>query len=106
MFFFVQKDFKVQKCEIKKSITHLIYIKYHIVIYYSKYHSKLNYIERFWYSAKNYVCKNCNYTINNLQKRISHELANISNYIILIYFYKYRQKIELYYKRIRYRSLQ
>ena len=43
----MQSDFLNQKCEIEKSITNSINGKYHLVMYYSKYHYEFNHIEHF-----------------------------------------------------------
>lgn len=48
----VQPDFFKQICEIKKSLINSVNIANYLVIYYSKYYYKLNYIGYFWYSIK------------------------------------------------------
>ena len=51
----VQPDFQTQKCEIKKSNQNSPQGQYHIVLYYPKFYFKLNHIEHFWCSAKQYA---------------------------------------------------
>ena len=104
--FSVQKDFKVYKCEIKESITNSTNGKHHIMMYYSKYHFELNHIEHFWCNAKKCICENCNYTLDDLRQRVPRLLASLSNHIILVYFHSCRQKIDLYFERIKYSFLQ
>ena len=48
----VPPDFLNQKCEIEESITNSVNGAYHFMIYYPKYHCKLNYIRHFWYKTK------------------------------------------------------
>ena len=67
----VQPDFVSQKCEIKESIIKSINRTYHLVMYYPKYHCELNYIEHFWFSAKKWVRKNCNYSLDDLCQYVS-----------------------------------
>ena len=43
----VQPDFQAQQCKIEVSITGSPNKKYHIVMYYPKYHFELNHIEHF-----------------------------------------------------------
>lgn len=74
-------------------------------MYYLKYYCKFNHIEHFWYNTKKWACVNCNYIFDDLQQHILCTLASVSNYTILAYFYKRRQKIDLYWEGIRYRSL-
>ena len=75
------------------------------MIYYPKYHCKLNNIKYFWYSAKKWFCEYCNYILDDLQQFVPCTLASVSNHNIFAYFYKYRQKMDLYHENIRYRSL-
>ena len=75
-------------------------------MYYPKYHCKLNHIEHFWCSAKKWARENCNYTLDDLQRRVHCVLASVSNYTILVYFYRCRQKMDLYREGIEYGSLQ
>ena len=62
----VQPDFQAQKFEIEESITGLPNGKHHIVMYYLKYHSKLNHMEHFWCSTKKWAQENCQYTLDDL----------------------------------------
>ena len=51
-FFSAQPDFLSQKCKIEESITISAEEKYHLEIYYPKYHYALNHFEHFWYNAQ------------------------------------------------------
>ena len=75
----IQPDFVTQKCEIEKFITNSTNGKYHLVMYYSKYHYELNHIKYFWCNAKKYAWKNCNYSLDNFYWCVSWALANIPN---------------------------
>lgn len=46
-FFLVKPDFEKQKQKIEELITNAAKRKYHIVMYYPKYHCKPNHIEQF-----------------------------------------------------------
>ena len=100
----VQPDFKEQKCEIEESITNAANGKHHIVMYYPKYHCELNHIEHFWCSAKKWARENCQYTLDDLRRRVPRALASIPNKTILAYYYRCRKKMYLYQEGILYRS--
>ena len=85
----VQPDFSSQKCEIEKLISNSLYGWYHLVLYYLKYHCKLNYIEHFWYSAKQHAQFECKYSLNAFRQRVPLTLASVSNKTCLSYFYQY-----------------
>ena len=98
----MQPDFLNQKCEIEESIINSVNRKYYLVVYYPKYHCKLNYIEHFWYSAKKWARKNCQYIFKDIQRYIPRSLASISQKTILIYYHQCQQKIDLYYENLLY----
>ena len=61
-------------------------------MYYPKYHCELNHIEHFWCSAKKWARENCNYTLDDLRRRIPRALASVPNHITLAYFHRCRRK--------------
>ena len=95
-FLSIQPDFQAQKYEIEESITSSANGKHHIVIYYPKYHCKLNHIEHFWCSVKKWVRENCQYTLDDFRRRVPRTLASIPNKTILAYYYRCQRKMELY----------
>lgn len=86
--FLLQPDFESQKYEIERFIISSIHAKYYLIMYYQKYHCKLNYIEYFWCSVKKWVKENCWYTLENFQSLVPYAIASISNkllwYIIIV----------------------
>ena len=56
-------------------------------------------------SAKKWACENWIYTLGDLRRRIFHTLASVSNHTILAYFYRCRQKMDLYREGNEYGSL-
>ena len=62
----VQLDFQVQKCEIEEFIIFSTNGKYHMLIYYPKYHCELNHIEYFWFIVIKWAQENCQYILENL----------------------------------------
>ena len=98
----VQPDFSLQKYEIEESISNSFYGQYHFVLYYPKYHCKLNYIEHFWYSVKQDSRFECKYSLNALRQYVPLVLASVSNKTYLFYFYRYQRKIDLYWEELSY----
>ena len=92
----VQPDFQSQKCEIEEFITSSAHGKHHLVIYYPKYHCELNHIEHFWCNAKKWERENCQYTLEDLRRRVPRALASVPNKTILAYYYCCQQKMDLY----------
>lgn len=74
------------------------------MMYYFKYHCKLNHIEYFWCNIKQWARKNCHYTLDNLRRCVPQVLASVFTKIILAHYYHYRRKIDLYQKVIIYDS--
>lgn len=101
----MQPDFVAQKCQIEESIQSSKDGIHHMVIYYPKYHCELNHIEHFWCSAKQNARENCEYTLDALQRRVPLALASVTNDTILRYYYRCRQKMDLYREGIGYGSL-
>lgn len=78
--------------------------KHHLVMYSPKYHCELNHIEHFWCSAKKWARENCNYTLDDLRRRVPRALASVPNSIILAYYYRCKRKIDFYQEGIDYGS--
>lgn len=93
-----------QKCEIEESITQSTNGKHHIVLYYPKYHCKLNHIEHFWCSAKQWARENCQYSLDDLRRRVPLALASVPNHTILAYYHRCQNKMKLYQEGIGYGS--
>lgn len=104
-FLSMQPDFSLQKYEIEKSISNVLYKRYHLVLYYPKYHYKLNYIEYFWCSVKQHARFECEYNPNALYQHVLLALASMSNKTCLSYFYQCQRKIDLYQEGLSYGSL-
>ena len=83
-----QPDFFSQKCEIEKLINKWHNLQY-CVLFYSKFHCKLNHIEHFWAHAKRYAQDHCNYTLEGLWIRVPEALASVKNHTILEYYKGY-----------------
>ena len=54
----------------------------HKCIFYPKFHCELNFIERYWGTAKKYARENCNYSWSSLQRVVPVALESVD--IILI----------------------
>lgn len=93
-------------CEIEESIASSANSKHHIVLYYPKYYCELNHIEHFWCNAKKWARENCQYSLDDLCRRVSLALASVPNHIILAYYYCCQNKIKLYQEGIKYGSSQ
>lgn len=100
----VQPDFQAQKCEIEESIHNSLQGKYHMVHYYPKFYYKLNHIEHFWCSAKQHARLWCEYSLNDLRKRVPLALESVTNHTCLAYYNRCRCKIELYRESLAYDS--
>ena len=68
-----QPDFKEQKGWLQE----LVEETGHSVIFYPKFHCELNFIERFWCSAKYYTRENCGYSLNDLCQTIPKAFESI-----------------------------
>ena len=69
-----QGDFQEQKGSLQEKIE----FAGHSVIFYPKFHCELNFIERFWCTAKHYVRENCVYTLDGLRQTIPASFKSIS----------------------------
>ena len=105
VFFQFRTILRHKKCKIEEFITHLLNGNHHIVMYYPKYHCKLNHIKHFWCSVKKWARKNYNYTLDDIRQRVSCIQASVSNHTIFAYFYRCRRKMDLYCEGIGYGSL-
>jgi hypothetical protein len=56
------------------------------VIFYPKFYCELNFIERFWCSAKFYARENCGYSLDALRKTVPEALHSISSTMINRYY--------------------
>jgi transposase len=64
--------------EQKGSLQEKIEFAGHHVTFYPKFHCELNFIERFWCTAKHYVRENCVYTLDGLRQTIPASFKSIS----------------------------
>ena len=80
-----------------------VYTKYR-VMYYPKFHCKLNYIEYFWYNRKSWTKKHCKYSIEDLGKDIPRVLTQIKRSTILGHYTSCHKKMELYREKIEYET--
>ena len=58
-----QRDFQEQKGRLEEELQ----AAGQLVIFYSKFHRELNFIERFWCAVKWYTRENCKYTLAGLR---------------------------------------
>ena len=61
-----QRDFVEQKGRLQEEVE----ATGHYVIFYPKFHCELNFIERFWCSAKHYARENCEYSLKGLRRSL------------------------------------
>ena len=70
----LQPDFLAQKLLIKEIVENWG----HKVIFYPKFHCKLNFIKMFWGAAKRYARNNCDYSFKSLERTVSKALNSVS----------------------------
>ena len=58
----------------------------HEVIFYPKFHCELNFIERFWCSAKHYARENCSYSLEGLRETVPRSLHSVAPVTVNNYF--------------------
>ena len=92
----IQPDFLNQKCEIEEVIKNSLEGQYHRVLYYPKFHCKLNHIEHYWCHCKVYIRHYCEYSLEKLRRCESEELQSIDNETILANYQQCRRKMALY----------
>lgn len=61
---------------------------------YQKFHWELNYIECFWYNGKNWIRRNCKYSIEGLRDDILKALAQVKGSTILGHYKSCLKKID------------
>ncbi|CAG8772171.1 12928_t:CDS:1, partial [Cetraspora pellucida] len=69
-----QSDFLAQKRQLEE----IIVAAGHQIVFYSKFHCKLNYIENFWSAAKRYSQLHCDYSYKGLQRTVLLYLNSVS----------------------------
>ena len=74
-----QQDIRLQKGRLEEELQ----AAGQLVIFYPKFHCELNFIERFWCSAKYYARENCEYTFVGLRQvpSISFTSGLINHYL-------------------------
>ncbi|RPA83521.1 hypothetical protein BJ508DRAFT_375057 [Ascobolus immersus RN42] len=78
-----QEDFMAQKSRLEEEVE----ARMQLVIFYPKFHCELNFIERFWASAKYYARENCQYDLAGLRLTIPAALESVST-VTINRFYK------------------
>ena len=58
----------------------------HLIIFYPKFHCKLNFIEHFWCAAKWYAREDCEYSLKALKKIVPAALDSVSAVSISRYY--------------------
>ena len=71
-------------------------------MYYPKYYCELNPIEHFWCNTKKWARENCQYTLEDLRRRVPCTLASVPNKTILAYYHRCQQKMDLYQEGLSY----
>ena len=74
------------------------------VMYYLKFHCKLNHIEYFWCDRKSWTQKNCKYSIEGSKEDIPKALAHIKRSIILGHYKSCLKKMDLYREKTKYET--
>ena len=69
-----QRDFQQQKGALQESIEACG----HLVLFYPKFHCKLNFIEFFWAAAKRYARESCEYSLQGLRETIPKALKSVT----------------------------
>ena len=69
-----QEDFKADKPLLQEVIESMG----HKVIFYSKFHPELNFIEQYWDAAKRYTQQHCDHTWNGLKETLPSAFDSIS----------------------------
>lgn len=70
--------------------------RHHKVIFYLKFHCDLNFIERFWCSAKHFARENCSYFLESLRNNVLRAIHSVSSKTIDRYHQKYERLISAY----------
>lgn len=93
-----QPDFLEQKSRL-----HELLIAEEIdMLFYPKFHCELNFIERFWCSAKRNAKENCSYSFEGLRKTVPNALHSVDSITINNYFNHCDRSIEAYGKGLTY----
>ena len=87
-----QPDFLQQKGRLEEELTRLGLE----LIFYPKFHCELNFIERFWCSAKHYARDNCSYSLQGLRETVPNALHSVSATTINNYFNHCDRTIDAY----------
>ncbi|CAB4405045.1 unnamed protein product [Rhizophagus irregularis] len=87
-----QSDF----LDTKPLIQEIIEAKGYKVIFYSKFHYELNYIEMYWGAAIQYACQQCNYSWTELQRVVPLALDSVS----ISHIRKYARKSAQYMEKV------
>ena len=70
-----ERDFQDQKGRLQEEVEALG----HRVLFYPKFHCKLNFIERYWCRAKWFARENCGYDFEALKTTVPEALASVTN---------------------------
>lgn len=87
-----QPDFQNQRGRLEEEINR----SGHLVIFYPKFHCELNFIERFWCSAKRYARDNCTYGLAGLRETVPKAISSIPTATINRYYNRCERIIEAY----------
>ena len=74
----------------------------HWVMYYPKFHCKLNHIKYLWYNRKSSTRRYCKYAIDGLKEDVSQALSQIKSSTISGHYNNYLKKMDLYKKKLVY----
>lgn len=95
-----QPDFLAQKGRLQEEIER----RGHAVIFYPKFHCELNFIERFWSSAKHYARENCTYSLNGLRRVVPEALQTVDAETIFRYYQRCERIIQAYADGLKYET--
>lgn len=85
-------DFQQQKGRLEEELNR----EGHIPVFYPKFHCEVNFIERFWCSAKRYARENCQYSLIELRKTVPMALHSVPTETILRYHQHCERIIDAY----------
>ena len=91
-----QEDFKADKPLLQEVIESMG----HKVIFYSKFHPELNFIEQYWGAAKRYTRQHCDYTWNGLKETLPSAFDSISLQTIRKYALRSKRFMDCYRKEL------